>query len=483
MPAKLGLSLLAADLHSKGNTARFFAGLVMQAGEDMAKLVRFRVVDGVAVVTLDAAPMNTLSASMRAGLWEAFRRIDSNDDIKAAVLMASGQMFSQGTDIAEWDAPEAQPTMSILCGKIETCSKPVIAAIQGPAMGSGVELIVACHFRLATQTAEFGLPAVGLGLVPNAGATQRVPRLIGPERALQMMISTTSIDAGSALRSGLIDGIVKGDLQTSAIANAQNLTSKGQGPRPTRANRTHLTDGHRYQAAIAKARKALGHNPQHAPHRIIDCVEAAPLLQFDAALAFETDAFEQCQTHPQSLAMRHMYRAERRIDSALIERDGAAFRPVDPMGKATVLRLRKAMWAAANILVDHGTPKSQIDAAMVHYGFRKGPFGGRDDKVRNDDIVRRLMTALLAEGAVCVAQGAVQNPSDIDALAVHGLGFPRRMGGPMRAAQTLGLIGVRKDMRDWATESEIWAVPELLDAAIKDARGFDAPGLDNSGAA
>jgi len=376
----------------------------------MARLVRFRVLDGVAVVTLDAPPVNALSKPIRGGLWEVFGRINENDDIKAAVLMASGRMFSAGADFREFDSKAGEPSLPQLCNRIEACTKPVIAAIHGQALGGGAELVLAAHYRLASPDARIGLPEVALGLIPGAGGTQRLPRLIGAERALQMMISTSAIDAGSAHRVGLVDGIVQGDLGSGAIAFAQDLVAKGQGPRPTRSNRTHLIDARTFQAAIAKVRTSLAQNPLHAPQRVVDCVEACALLPFDAALAFEEDAFE------------------------------------------------------------------RIDAAMLAYGFRKGPFGGKDAGSNDDEIARRLMAALVVEGLACLAEQAVQRPSDIDALAVHGLGYPRRCGGPLRAAQTDGLIALRKDMRIWTEQSDIWMVPELLDEAIKDAKGFDALG-------
>ena len=443
----------------------------------MARLVRFRVLDGVAVVTLDAPPVNALSKPIRGGLWEVFGRINENDDIKAAVLMASGRMFSAGADFREFDSKAGEPSLPQLCNRIEACTKPVIAAIHGQALGGGAELVLAAHYRLASPDARIGLPEVALGLIPGAGGTQRLPRLIGAERALQMMISTSAIDAGSAHRVGLVDGIVQGDLGSGAIAFAQDLVAKGQGPRPTRSNRTHLIDARTFQAAIAKVRTSLAQNPLHAPQRVVDCVEACALLPFDAALAFEEDAFERCLNHSQSIALRHVFVAERKIDGALIERDGAAFKPVDPMGKSTVQRLRRALRSAAQYLVDQGgKTEEQIDAAMLAYGFRKGPFGGKDAGSNDDEIARRLMAALVVEGLACLAEQAVQRPSDIDALAVHGLGYPRRCGGPLRAAQTDGLIALRKDMRIWTEQSDIWMVPELLDEAIKDAKGFDALG-------
>ena len=442
----------------------------------MARLVRFRVLDGIAVVTLDAPPVNALSAPLRAGLWQVFSRIDANPDIKAAVLMASGRMFCAGADIREFDATPARPSLPELCTHIEDCSKPVVAAFHGLALGGGAEVLLAAHYRVAAPDARIGLPEVALGLVPGAGGTQRLPRLIGAERALQMMISTNSIEASVAHRAGLVDGIVQGDLGSGAIAFAQNLIESGKGARRTRDNRTHFTDGRAHWAAISKGRAALAGNPLHAPERVLECVEAAALLPFDAGLAFEADAFARCLEHPQSVALRHVFLAERKVDNALLERDGAAFKPVEPMGKATVQRLRKAMRMAADYLVSQGRSETEIDGAMIAYGFRKGAFGGKDATSRDDAIMRRLIAALVVEGAACVDQDAVQRPSDIDALCVHAMGYPRRMGGPMRAAQTLGLIALRKDMRVWAQESEIWAVPELLDAAIKDAKGFDALG-------
>lgn len=440
----------------------------------MARLVRFRVLDGIAVVTLDAPPVNALSAAMRAGLWEVFQRVDSNHDIKGAVLMASGTMFSAGADMREFGGPAKQPSLPQLCDLIEATTKPVVAATQGQALGGGAEVLLAAHYRLAAPDARIGMPEIALGLVPGAGGTQRLPRLIGADRALQMMISANSIDAGSAHRVGLIDGIVQGDLGSGAFAFAQNLIAQGQGPRRTRDNRKHMKDGRAYQAAVAKAREVLRGSPLHAPERLLECVEAAALLPFETGLAFEADAFSRCLDHPQSRALRHVFMAERKIDNALIERDGTAFQIVEPMGKAAALRLRKALRAGADALVVMGLTQADVDGAMVAYGFRKGAFGDREATKPNPKIIRRLIAAMMGEGCACVEEQAVQRPSDIDALAVHALGYPRREGGPMRAAQTLGLIGLRRDMRDWALDADIWQPPALLDEAIKLADGFDA---------
>ena len=337
----------------------------------MARLVRFRVLDGIAVVTLAAPPVNALSGPLRAGLWEVLTRVDANDDIKAAVILAAGSMFSAGADIREFDGPDHKPSLPQLCDRIESCTKPVVAALHGQALGGGAEIALAAHYRVADADARIGMPEISLGLIPGAGGTQRLPRLIGAERELRVIISASTVDMLTAQRIGLIDGVVQGDLASGAIAFAQNLIAQGKGVRPTRVNRTHLKDACAHQTAIKTARTTLADNPLHAPQRVIDCVEASALLPFDAGLAFEADAFARCLGHPQSVALRHVFMAEHKIDTALIERDGASFRPVEPMGKSTVQRLRKAMRTAAGVLVEGGAKAEDIDGALIAYGFRK----------------------------------------------------------------------------------------------------------------
>lgn len=440
----------------------------------MARLVRFRVLDGIAVVTLDVPPVNALTAQLRAVLWDVFQRVGTNGDIKGAVLMGSGTMFSAGSDMSELGGAIEQPSLSQLCTLIEDTEKPVVAAAHGQALGGGAELFLAAHYRVAAPKTRIGLPEMILGLVPGAGGTQRLPRLVGPDLALQMMLSTNLVEPDVGRKIGLLDGVVEGDLASGAIAFVQAILAQGKGARPTRKNRTHFADGSAYRASISKARTSVAANPQHAPDRIIDCVEAAALLPFEAGLAFEEDAFARSVAHPQSVAFRHVFRAERRIDPALVERDGAKFNPVAPMGKAVLKRLKNTMTAAAQHIVDAGSTQADVDCAMVEYGFRRGPFGGNVGGAAAPHIARKIVAALMAEGCQCVAQGAVQRPADVDVLAVQGIGFPRRKGGPMRATQTEGLLALRKDMRVWSQESDLWTVPETLDDAIKLAAGFDA---------
>lgn len=438
----------------------------------MARLVRFRVLDGIAVVTMDQPPFNALTAPLRGALWEVFGRIEANNDIRAVVLMGAGPEFSAGADLREIASPPTEPTLAQLCDKIEACPKPVVAAVQGRAFGSGAELILAAHYRIALPDALIGFTEAALGLVPSGGATQRLPRLVGPQKTLDLLISTQPFEASGAVNGGLFDGTVQGDLGSGALTFVRTLLENGQGPRPTRARREHLTDGRAYLGAVASVRTSLAGTPLHAPLRVLELVEAAALMPFEVALAFEADAFARCLAHPQSIALRHIFVAERRADGALIENRDGRFVPVAPMGKSAVLRLRKALAAAAGHLRDTGTSEAEIDGALVAYGFRKGPFGGQQAGAELD-IALKLVAALMGEGARMVEQGAVRRAADIDALAVHGLGYPRRLGGPMRACQTAGLLHLRTQMRLWADDSELWAVPALLDQAVKQAGGFD----------
>lgn len=441
----------------------------------MARLVRFRVIDGIAVVSLDSPPVNALSRPMRAGLWDVFGRIAAQPEIRAAILRSEGRMFSAGADIREFASQAGdQPGLGDLLDRIEGCPKPVIAVLHGQALGGGAELAMAAHYRLADPRAQIGLPEVSLGLSPGAGGTQRLPRLVGVAHALAMLVTGQSIDAPAALRAGLVDGIVQGDLDTGALTYARDLLSKGKGPRPTRERRDNFGDARTYLSQLRKARHDLDGSPLFAPHLIVDAVEASTLLPFEAGLAFEEDVFARCLRHPQSVALRHVFMAERRAGETLLRREDGSFKPTDPEGRAVVFRLRRAMRGAAQAMGDSdGLSEAEIDGALVRFGFRKGPFGNREEGPENRDLIRRVVAALVVEGASIIEAGEVARPSDIDALAVHGLGFPRREGGPMRAAQTLGLLGLRNDMRDWAEENLIWEPPEILDQAVKDAAGFD----------
>lgn len=161
----------------------------------MAKPARLRIINNVALVQLDAAPENAMSAAMRARLWEVFERIIVEPGVKAVVLLSSGRNFCTGLDLAELDRPGNTPSLAALCAMIEACKVPVVAGLQGAVLGAGAELAMAAHYRIAEKGAVIGLPEVTLGLVPGGGGTQRLPRLVGPKHALNMILGGRPIRA------------------------------------------------------------------------------------------------------------------------------------------------------------------------------------------------------------------------------------------------------------------------------------------------
>src|SRR5690349_9991337 len=171
----------------------------------------------VAVVTIDNPPVNALKQEVRAGIAEAVGRARDDAGLKAIVLACAGRTFCAGADITEFGKPPRPPGLSEVLRAIEASPKPVIAALHGTALGGGFELALACHYRVAAPGARVGLPEVKLGILPGAGGTQRPPRLVGPEKAVRMIVTGEPIGADEALKEGAIDAIIEGDLTGAAI--------------------------------------------------------------------------------------------------------------------------------------------------------------------------------------------------------------------------------------------------------------------------
>ncbi len=282
----------------------------------MTQMVTWEIRDGIAVLTLDNPPVNALGQDLRAGIWQAIEAAGADPAVQAIVICAEGRNFSAGADIREFGKPPVAPSLPDLCNLIEASAKPVIAAIQGKALGGGFELALAAHARIAQRTAKVGLPEVTLGILPGAGGTQRTPRLIGAEPALRLILGGKPLRARDAQAMGLLDGVVEDGLVDAAIALARNMVADGKPVVPTRARRDGFHEPAAYEAAIAAARTAQDKVPANpdlpANSRIIDCIEAALLLPFDAGLTFERSAFEDCLGSIGARGLRHAFLAERR---------------------------------------------------------------------------------------------------------------------------------------------------------------------------
>ncbi|MCU0856104.1 MAG: enoyl-CoA hydratase/isomerase family protein [Rhodobacteraceae bacterium] len=258
----------------------------------MSGTVHVKVAEGVALLTIDNPPVNALSQPVRAGLARLVGQAAADPAVEAIVIAAAGRTFPAGADLAEFGKAAADPRLPDLLALIEATPKPVVAAIHGSALGGGLELALACHYRLAAEDARLGLPEVTLGLVPGAGGTQRLPRLAGARVALDLMLKGRPVSADEAAEAGIVDGVVEGDLESAALSFAQSLKDEGLGPRPTSEIAAGFADPADYLAAVAEAREAQRAGPLEAPRRIVDCVEAALLMPFETGMAYERAAFE-----------------------------------------------------------------------------------------------------------------------------------------------------------------------------------------------
>lgn len=297
----------------------------------MSEPVTLRVENTVAVITIDNPPVNALSHAVRSGLSETIQAAIADDTVKAIVLTAAGRTFPAGADVREFGRPRETPILSQVCDLLENSPKPTIAAVHGNALGGGFELALACHYRVVLHNARLGLPEVKLGVLPGGGGTQRVPRIVGAEAALDLMLSGKPIPARKAFNLGLVDQIADKDVAAAAMAMAAQVIADGSKTRPTRARAEGLQDPVGYANAIAARREKMKNNPQPSVVEIINCVEAAQILPFEAGIAKERAAFDECETGPEATAMRHAFFAERRA-AKVPELKGATLRPVTSIG-------------------------------------------------------------------------------------------------------------------------------------------------------
>jgi 3-hydroxyacyl-CoA dehydrogenase len=264
-------------------------------------------IDDVLVVLVDNPPVNALSWHVRQGLNDSFEQGLSDDNVKAIVLRCAGSTFIAGADITEFGKPPQGPDFNAVLNMIEAAGKPVVAAIHGTALGGGLETALVCHYRIAVPSARLGVPEVKLGLLPGAGGTQRLPRVVGIEAAATMCALGEPLSATKAASIGLVDRLAGEDsLADDAIAYARELIAIG--PRPTRERPMGGDVGIIEQLKATNAKKWKGFD---APYANLACVEAATRLPFEEGMKFERSEFVKLMGGSQSSAQRHMFFAER----------------------------------------------------------------------------------------------------------------------------------------------------------------------------
>lgn len=286
---------------------------------------------GVAVLTVDNPPVNALSAAVRGAILKAVEAAEADPAVRAVMLICAGRTFFAGADITEFGRAPVSPSLPELVDRIEAATKPVVAAIHGTALGGGLEIALACHGRIAVPTAKLGLPEVKLGLLPGAGGTQRLPRLVGVARALDMVVGGDPVSAGAALEAGLIDRLAaEGSLRDDAIALALELAETGALRRVSGMAVPGETAPEVFEAfQAANARRTAG---QHAPTACVEAVRAAVELPFAEGCRLERALFLKLVTGEQSAALRHLFFAERKAaDIPDVPRD-TPLRPIRKVG-------------------------------------------------------------------------------------------------------------------------------------------------------
>ncbi len=316
--------------------------------------------DNIAVVTIDNPPVNALGYNLRKPLHDALGELRDDATAEAIVVTCAGRTFIAGADITEFGKPMQAPSLPDLIEMLESIKKPTVAAIHGTALGGGLELALGCHFRVADAGAKLGLPEVKLGLLPGAGGTQRLPRIVGPEKAVRMVVSGNPIGAAEAHADGLVDAVCSEDLVDNAVALAKEKVASGAALVQVRERDQKLVEARNDLAAldavIADAtKKARG---LEAPLICAQSVRNAVTLPFEEGVAAEREFFIKLVTGEQSAAQRHLFFAERQ--AAKVDGVGKDVKP-RPIRKVAVIGAGTMGGGIAMSFVNGGIPVTVLE--------------------------------------------------------------------------------------------------------------------------
>jgi 3-hydroxyacyl-CoA dehydrogenase len=340
----------------------------------------------VAVVTVDNPPVNATSQAVRAALLSAVEETEGNAKINAVVLVCAGRTFVAGADVREFDKPPQPPHLPDVISAIESASKPWVAAIHGSALGGGLEIAMGCHARIATTGARLGLPEVTLGLIPGAGGTVRLPRLVPAEEALSMIAGGKPIPAGKAREIGLVDAIAEDNLLEEAIAFASSIGA------PTATRDRDVIAPSDAEAFSAQGEKLVGRSRGQISIRYaVNAVERALTTDADTALAQERETFLELKNSPQAAALRHIFFAERATLSD--PRCKQTPRPVDQIGVIGGGTMGAGI-AAACLLKGLHVTMIERDEAAAESGRK------RVSETLGGSVARGLLTAAAKERAL-----------------------------------------------------------------------------------
>jgi 3-hydroxyacyl-CoA dehydrogenase len=363
---------------------------------------------GVAVLTVNNPPVNALSQHVRQGLRDGVKQAAADAGVGAIVIACAGRTFIAGADITEFGKPPKEPGLHEVLDLIESCPKPVVAAVHGTALGGGLEVTLACHYRVGVKDARFGLPEVKLGLLPGAGGTQRLPRVVGVEKALSMIVSGDPIRADEALKHGLVDQIVEGDLTAGAVAFAEKVVAEKRPLRKIRDMDDKVAAVRGKPEVFANFRKSIARQTRgfRAPENCVKAVEAAVNLPFAEGLERERELFVELLNSPESKAQRYFFFAER--EAAKIP-DVPADTPAREIRKAAVIGAGTMGGGIAMNFANAGIPVTVVEVA-------------KDALDRGLSIVRKNYEATAAKGRLTPQDverrmGLITGTTDFNAVA------------------------------------------------------------------
>jgi 3-hydroxyacyl-CoA dehydrogenase len=352
-----------------------------------------------AVIRFDNPPMNTLAHAMREALMQHLARALADPAVRAVVLTGGGRAFCSGAEIREFNTPKAvaSPNVREVIVAIEASAKPVVAAIHGVAMGGGLELALGCHWRVAAPGAQLALPEVKLGLIPGAGGTQRLPRALGPQRALEMIVSGDPVKSESVAGTPLVDEIVAGDLVPGALAFAARIVAEKRALRRLR-DLPVATDA----SLFAEARKRVAREQRGypAPLRALDAVEAAARLPFEEGAKLERRLFEELLATPESKALRHAFFGERAVakipdvpeDTPVIDVKRVAVVGAGTMGGGIAMAFANAGFPVTLLESDQAALDRGL--ATIHRNYAGAVARGRMKQEEMDARTARIATTL-----------------------------------------------------------------------------------------
>lgn len=425
-------------------------------------LAKFSREDNIGIIHIDHPPVNALSRAVVKSLGESVEAFCADPNLAALLIVAAGRTFVAGADVNEFSEAQydAQPLRDLF-DRIEMLERPVVAVLHGTTLGAGVELALACHYRVAQRGTRLGLPEVLLGLLPGAGGTQRLPRLVDAHLALDLMLTGRQTDADAALEAGLIDAVGDGDPQACGIEYIRSLLTQGAGPRPTRQRAVALAAGVDFFDTAAERAKVGAHSAR--PH-IVRCVRAAAELPFDEGAALEARLFEECRNSAESKARRHLFFAEREAAKPVGVPADVALRPVRSVG---ILGAGTMGGGIAMCFANAGIPVTLVDtnAAALERGIglirsnyeasaRKGRLsagGVRErmglitgslvdsDLADCDLVIEAVFESMEIKSAVCARLGAICKPSAIIASNTSTLDLDVLAAATNRAADVIGM--------------------------------------------